>query len=246
VPDARVTLEASSLGEVGTVTVTQDGSEVGAFGAEGRFRTTVVTDAAGRIPALAVPAGTYRVLVEAPEDAPAGYGTTVMAPLTVTAATALDLVLKAPTELEGVVVDDLGAPVPDVRVIAVTQMGVGSAAQGVTDADGAFLLDVVAGASYSVLLVPPSGAQPLARRVLGPIVPEGIVHTLQGQGAQGGLILPSGLALSGRVVFQSDGLGGVLVQAIPSGTDGDPVLAETVTDLTGAFTLVVPDPGLVE
>ncbi len=246
VPDARVTLEASSLGEVGTVTVTQDSSAVGTFGAEGRFRTTVVTDAQGRIPAVAVPAGRYRVLVETPQDAPAGYGTTVMAPLTVTAATALHLVLESPTELEGVVVDDLGIPVQDVRVIAVTQVGIGSAVQGVTDADGAFSLDVVAGASYSVLLVPPSGAQPLARRVLGPVVPEGIVYTLQGQGAEGGLILPSGLALSGRVVFQSDGLGGVLVQAIPSGTDGDPVLAETVTDLTGAFTLVVPDPGLVE
>jgi hypothetical protein len=129
------------------------------------------------------------------------------------------------------------------RVVAVTRLGVGSAVEVVTDAQGYFALPVVAGAAYTLLLVPPAGGRTLARRVLSAVVPAAAVHTLQGEGPAGELVLPGGLAVSGRVLFQSDGLAGVLVQAIPADLSGDPVLAEAVTDLTGEFALVMPDPG---
>jgi hypothetical protein len=246
VADARVTLEATDLGPVGTVTVTRDGSPVATLDASGIHRVTAVTDAQGRLPAVSLPAGRYRAVVEPPAGATPGYGTTVIEELVIGGGAPASQVLSLapPTLLQGWVIDDLDSPVEDVRVVAITRAGVGSATETFTDTAGYFSLEVVAGARYEVRLSPPAGGRALARRVLPAVTPAAPSHLLQGAGPAGELVLPAGLSVSGQVLFQSGGLGGVLVQAIPSDLPGEPVLAETVTDLNGAFTLVMPDPGV--
>lgn len=244
---ARVTLEATDLGVVGTVRVTQDGSELAELEAPGSFLVTSVTDASGAIGPLMLPEGTYRVVIEAPSGAPEGYGTTVVGSVEVTGGqSTLPLSLALPGLLEGVVLDDLLLPVEGVRVVAITRVGVGSATETTTDSTGSFSLDVIRGARYSLLLMPPSGLE-LSRRVVEELlVGYGDLTWAEGPGPGGELLLPRGLRLEGRVVFQADGLPGVLIQAIPSGEAGDPVLAEALTGPAGDFSLMVPDPGHVE
>jgi hypothetical protein len=246
---ARVTFEATDLGAVATLTATLDGSTLATADATGACRRAAETDAFGQLPPLTLPAGTYRVLVEVPADAPAGVTTTLVEGVVVgtpTGAQALRLDLRAPVLLEGWVVDETLAPVADVAVVAVTGLGVGSAVEAVTGPDGAFHLEVIGGAVYDVTLAPPPGSD-LARGRLEEfrVVAQGQAF-VEGGGPSGELILPRGLRISGTVVFQSDGVGGVLVQAIPADREGAPVLAETVTDAAGQFSLVVPDPGVME
>ncbi len=241
--DARVTLEATHLSDVGTLTVTRDGSELASLDASGSFRVTATTGADGRFAPVLVPAGTYRVIIEAPGDVPAGYGTTVVQSFVVSGATlSQDVSLVAPWELSGLVVDEEGAWVPNVRVVAVTTLGVGSAVESVTDDAGHFSLPVVGGASYTLLVMPDPG-QGLGRLRFTDVLVDQPVSVVMGQGADGALVLSSGLTLAGRVTLQSTPVGGVLVQAIPSGVDGEPVLGEAVTSPGGDFEMVLPDPG---
>jgi len=245
VPDARVTLEATLLPDVGTLTVTRDGSEVAVIDATGAFRVTATTGADGRLPVLPVPAGTYRVIIEAPVDAPTGYGTTVVPSLAVSGGTlAQDVSLVAPWNLVGQLVD--GSPTPatvaGVRVVAMTTLGIGSAVETTSDANGQFSLAVVGGATYTVLVMP-DVASGLGRLRFADVVVAQPVLTMAGGGPGGALVLPDGLALSGQVTLQSTPVPGVLIQAIPSGVPGEPVLGEAVTGAGGGFELVLPDPG---
>jgi hypothetical protein len=157
----------------------------------------------------------------------------------------LSLSLAAPALLQGGVVNEGGSPVSGVRIIAITRTGIGSAVESQTDAAGEFSLPVIRGAVYTVMLMP-NPSTSLARQVLDAVWVDQAVTRVTGQGAAGAVILPAGLSISGQVVYQSHGLSGVLIQAIPSGVAGEPVLAEDVTDAAGRFALVVPDPGLAE
>jgi len=248
VPDARVTLEATLLPDVGTLTVTRDGSQVAVLDADGSFRVTATTDADGRLPALVVPAGTYRVVIEAPGDVPAGYGTTMVEPFVVSGgALAQDVSLVAPSSLTGMVLAGSDAPEPlgGVRVVAMTPLGIGSAVEGLTNASGHFSLSVVGGATYTVLVMPdPSSG--LGRLRLTEVVVTTPVTNLVGEGPGGALVVPDGLPLAGQVTLQSTPVPGVLIQAIPSGVVGEPVLGEAVTGAGGDFEMVLPDPGVSE
>lgn len=245
VPNARVTLEATLLPDVGVLTVTRDGSQVAVLDADGTFRVTATTDADGRLPAQPVPAGTYRVIIEAPGDVTAGYGTTVVEPLVVAGgALSQDVSLIAPWSLEGQVVAGSDTPMPlgGVRVVAMTTLGIGSAVEGLTDAGGHFSLSVVGGATYTVLVMPdPSSG--LGRLRLTEVVTAQPVTTMAGEGPGGALVVPDGLPLAGQVTLQSTPIPGVLIQAIPSGVVGEPVLGEAVTGAGGDFEMVLPDPG---
>ena len=121
-------------------------------------------------------------------------------------------------------VDAEGNPVEGVRVVAVTQLGIGSAAEGSTSANGGFSLPTVAGASYTVMIMP-DPATGLGRLQLGDVLIDAPVTTITGEGAGGSLRLPPGLILAGRVVFMSGSVAGALIQAIPSGVAGEPVIA---------------------
>ncbi|MDY0003851.1 MAG: carboxypeptidase-like regulatory domain-containing protein [Polyangia bacterium] len=246
VPGARVTIEASALGAIGTVTATQDGSALFDLDAFGSHRVVAVTDAAGALPSLTLPLGEYQAVIEAPSGAPDGYTTTVLGSLVVEAGTSqLALALSAPARLQGVVLDDLLAPVEGARVVAVTKIGVGSAVEASTGANGAFSLPVVRGASYTLILQPPDG-RALARRLVGPVLigPSAVTEGV-GAGPDGAIVLAKGLRVDGVVIHQANGLPGVLVQAIPSEAPGEPVMAEAVTGPSGEFVRVIPDPGVV-
>jgi hypothetical protein len=250
VANARVTLEATLLPEVGTLTVTRDGSMVAVLDADGAFRVSATTGADGWLDPLAVPAGTYRVILESPgpQDVPAGYGTTVVEAFVVAGATQSgDVNLVAPWTLEGQIVDgsDPTAPLAGVRVIAMTTLGIGSAVETTTDASGLFGLEVVGGASYSVLVMPDPGSG-LGRLRVSDVVVSQPLTTVAGEGPEGALVVPAGLLLAGQVTLQSTPVPGVLIQAIPSGVAGEPVLAEAVTGAGGNFEMVLPDPGVSE
>lgn len=246
VPDARVTLSATHLPDVGTLTVSRDSIELASIPASGTFRITAMTDANGELPQLLVPAGYYQVVIEAPADVPAGYGTTILDAFAVEEATPVvqDLALSAPSLLQGTVADASGIPVSGVRVVAVTTVGIGSAVEANADGAGFFSLAVIGGAEY-ILQVMPEPATGLGRlRLL--VVAQPPVTTLTGGGPGGALVAPSGLRLGGTVLLQNGSLPGVLVQAIPSQVPGEPVIAEALTGAGGAFEMVLPDPGGAE
>lgn len=246
VEDVRVTLEATHLSDVGSLTVSRDASELAVLTADGTFRVTVTTGADGRIAPVLVPAGSYRVILEAPADAPAGFGSTVVASLAVSGPTLTqDLSLAAPASLVGRVVDDDDAAVVGVRVVAMTTLGVGSAVESLTDGNGEFDLPVVGGATYTVLVMPEPGSG-FARLRLAEVLADQQTTTVYGAGVGGALLVPTGLALGGTVTLQSTPLAGVLIQAIPSSVPGEPVLGEAVTGAGGDFTMVLPDPGVTE
>jgi hypothetical protein len=244
VAGARVTLEATDLGAVGTLTVTADGTALAPLAAPGAFTVTAQTDAQGALPALTLPAGTYRVAIEAP-TAPAGYASTVIETVDITglAPVSHELPLEPPALLEGRVLDSLGDPAADVEVVAITRFGVGSAVETFTNAQGDFSLDVIRGVAYRLLLVPADPDH--ARRLLEPVWIHDAVTTVEGHGPAGEIRLSPGLRIAGRVLLDGNGVGGVLLQAIPQDTSGDPVLAEAVSGLTGEFELIIPDPGLL-
>ena len=245
VPDARVTLEATMLPDVGTLTVTRDGSELAVMDAHGSFRVTATTGPDGRLPALPVTAGTYRVIIEAPGDAPAGYGTTVVESLVVSGSTlAQDVSLVAPWRLDGLVLDGSAVPtvVAGVRVVAMTTLGIGSAVETLTNVSGEFSLPVVGGATYTVLVMP-DAATGLGRLRYADVLVNQPITVMDGGGSGGVVVLPNGLALAGQVTLQSTPVPGVLIQAIPSGVPGEPVLGEAVTGAGGSFEMVLPDPG---
>jgi len=250
VVNARVTFEATHLPEVGTLTVTRDGSEVAVVDADGAFRVTATTGADGRLDPLLIPAGTYRVILESPgpEDVPAGYGTTVVESFVVAGATlSQDVSLVPPWMFEGQIVDGSDPPVvlAGVRVVAMTTLGVGSAVETTTDADGRFDMMVVGGATYSILVMPDPGSG-LGRLRISDVFASQAVTTVAGDGPDGALVLPAGLLLAGQVTLQSTPVPGVLIQAIPSGVYGEPVLGEAVTGAGGIFEMVLPDPGVSE
>lgn len=247
VPGVRVTLEATDLGDQGTVSITRDGSPVGEVSAVGSLRRSGTTDGSGALALTAIPAGRYHVLLEPSADGPEGVGPTVVQTVDITGLhSAMSLPLSAPARLEGWVVDDLADPVVDVHVIAVTGLGVGSAAEAWTDADGYFNLEVIEGATYQVILSAPEAVPPLARMALPEVRVTSENTTLQGAGPAGELVLRPGLALTGLVAYQGNPVGGALIQAIPVGLSGTIVLAEAVTDSSGGFRIVVPDPGMAE
>ncbi len=243
VAGARVTLEATDLGDVGTLTVTADGTVLEPLAVPGGFTVTAQTDAQGALPALTLPAGTYHVAIEAP-TAPAGYASTVIETVDITglAPVSRELPLQPPALLEGRVLDSLGDPAADVEVVAITRFGVGSAVETFTNAQGDFSLDVIRGVSYRLLLVPADPDH--ARRLLESVWIHDAVTTVAGSGPAGELLLAPGLRIAGHVLLDGNGVDGVLVQAIPQDTAGDPVLAEAVSGLTGEFELIIPDPGL--
>jgi hypothetical protein len=127
-------------------------------------------------------------------------------------------------------------------VVAMTTLGIGSAVETTTDAAGQFSLSVVGGATYTVLVMP-DAATGLGRLRYAHVLVNQPITVMDGGGSGGVVVLPNGLALAGQVTLQSTPVPGVLIQAIPSGVPGEPVLGEAVTGAGGSFEMVLPDPG---
>ncbi len=242
---ARVTLEATGLVDVGTLTVTRDGSTVATLQADGGFRITLTSGPDGHTGPTLVPPGIYRVIIEPTAELPQGYAATLISSFVVSGASLSTQVgLAEPWRLEGQVVDMEGTPQEGVAVKAVTDLGLGSGVEGVTDQDGRFSLEVVAGASYTLLVLPDPSAG-LGRLRLADIpIDQPVTEATTAMGTA--LVLPPALVLQGIVTLQSTPVEGVLVQAIPAGVAGEPVLGEAVTGPGGELTLTLPDPGVAQ
>jgi hypothetical protein len=239
-PGARVTFVASSLG--GGSVVQGGMSHAAVAGA----RVTVTADGAGAASA-ALPYASYVVVVEPPENAPAGEGVAV---------SALDLSTGPPGGTVGLasaaspivtvkVVGPDGLPVAGARVSARGRgvMGVATelAAQGDTDdVQGAVGLPLTGAMAWEIVVEPPA-TMALAR-----------TSATLPAGAGGGtttVTLAKAVRLSGKVEAPgSGGVPGVRVAAhcvvCAPGQDPAVPLAETASSVGGVFELRLPDPGV--
>ncbi|WP_428267147.1 hypothetical protein [Haliangium sp.] len=212
----------------------------------GSARLAVTAGADGAWPALRLPAALYDVVLE-PAGGTAGAQVTVReVDLRTGADTPSTLALAAPAHLRGVVVDELGAAVPGVRVSATPiELLVASTAAGAvarTTADGGFDLAVAGAGSYRLRVAPGTG--PAGGTTAGASVDA----VAPGPGASldlGSIALPAAVQLSGQVSVPGlpGGVPGVTVQLVcaagPCPDDVEPV-AEAVTGAGGGFVLAVP------
>lgn len=245
-PGGLLTFVSVSTSTAGAVTV-DGGAPVPAVAAR---RVTVVADQAGQVTGVSLPLGVYDVLAEPPTaGALAGDGLSV---------TTLDLTSGAPpmppvfstagtTPYLVHVTDSASADVPGARV-AVVARGLRGRGAGVSftltgNDRGMVFAPAIPGMPYDVTVDPPRGVRLARGRT-----------TIIGVGPPGGarvVPLAPALALSGALRFPAGpGQAGVRVSAYcvdcGPGQSPDEPLAETVTGPGGAFTLLVPDPGVEE
>ena len=241
-PGARVTWMGRPVAGAGTVAI--DGGA--ARGASGRIRVTVVAGAGGTAPAVLLPRLVYDVAVEPPPGAPAGNATLLRAGLDL-GATAPPSVLNltAPARVTATVVDPSGAPVVGALVIASPGgplAGIGRAAASSRTGDGGSIaLDLAGGGAYQIEVDGALAGQARTRA-------EVTAPAAGGTKDLGALGLPVTLRMTGRL----GALGGVdltsahvELRCADCGASGGPaVVGQAVTDATGSFVLLVPDPGV--
>lgn len=227
VAGARVTLTSRPLGTVANVSI---GGNVQA--AAGRVMRVVASAADGTLPGLALPDGTYDVVVEPPAQSPDG-----LTALTVTVAGGATwaLRLQPPIALAGRVTGAGGQPVIGARVTAFELAGLGAAPSTLTDNDGHYALTVGAGAPVS-LLVEPSALDKLSSRRVA----------LAAGTTQADVALDPGLLVSGQVLSPAGApLRAVRVEALCWSCSSPTPLADAVSDDAGGYRIYLPDPGNV-
>ncbi|HEY8147241.1 MAG TPA: carboxypeptidase-like regulatory domain-containing protein, partial [Kofleriaceae bacterium] len=234
---ARVTFIANPIAGAGTISV--DGTPLDAAGALVR---TAQANGAGVIPDQVVTATRYDVIVEPGAGAPAGEAVR-FDPLDLRTGQGApaSLRLAAPGHITGTVVDAAGAPVEGARVAAapggLLARATAAGAAGTSGEDGSFDLRVAAGGSYQV-------------RVDGPGSAGRVLLAAEADDAPLSAALPPTLRLGGELtVAGGNRVEGALVQlhCLTCGPDGGPaVVAEAVSDASGAFSMLAPDPGVAE
>jgi hypothetical protein len=234
---ARVTFIANPIDGAGTITL--GGTDLSA---EGVLVRTAQANGAGVIPDQVVTATRYDVIVEPGAGAPAGEAVH-FAPLDLRTGQGApaSLRLAAPGHITGTVVDAAGAPVEGARLAAVPTglLARATAAGGAatTGADGTFDLEVAADGSYQVRIDGPGSA---GRVLLSADESDGALSAA----------LPPTLRLGGELTIAGGNrVEGALIQlqCLGCGPDGGPaVVAEAVSDASGAFSMLAPDPGVAE
>jgi hypothetical protein len=228
-PGARVLLVADELTPAGTVAV--DGSAPEPAAASARVAVTAGQD--GALPAMMLPRGAYAVVVEPPATSLDVPAMTSLDPAAPPAALASAQATRTTiTVLQGT------TPVAEARVTAVARglrgVGAGAAVWGASDTNGQVALDLAKGMPYDVT-VGPVTVRRLARTRT----------TVTGGTATLTVRLTAAVALRGTL---SSGSGsaqvGVRVEALCASCGDTVPLADTQTDASGAFSLLVPDPGV--
>ena len=221
-------LFALELADIATIT---DGSTTALV--PGAHRDRIATDATGHLAAYRVTVSSGRAFA----IADGGPGAVALVDVSTTTTT---IDAPAPATLTGLVVDRAGAPLPGVALAAsvVDELAHldAPAPTATSGADGRFTLALAAGASYQLVLDDPR-ARAARRRLL-------VAATA---GDLGSVALPPPVRVLGtvRLVGQSTGLAEVSVTALCdacTGLERSRPQGETVTDVAGDFTVVVPDP----
>ena len=233
---ARVTFVARPIASAGTISIDGDGAAVA-----GALVRTARANGSGVIPDQRLTNAVYDLILEPGPAAPAGEGVRVQAvDLSTGQSAPASLRLAAPGHITGQVVDAGGAPVEGARVAAVATglLARATAAGGAatTGSDGSFDVRVAAGGGYQVEVDGPGGA--------------GRVHLATGVTDALSVELPAVLRLTGTLTLAGGTrVSGALVQlrCLACGADGGPApVAEAVSDASGNFTLLAPDPGVAE
>jgi hypothetical protein len=234
-PSARVTWIAEPVEVAGEV---DDGA--GLQLASGSARRAASADHAGGMSELILPLGTYQVVVAPGEGAePQDAARSVQVDLAEGAPSAL--ALAAPAEIRGVARG--AAELAGVRIVASpiqepTSFPGDAATSG---EDGAFALLVSGQIPYEIALSPPPTAR-LARAWLD------VESPLAGAELDlGDVQLPPAIAVYGEI--WASGVGALPGAHVSLGCTSCGVarpVAEAVTDATGRFRLLVPDPGSAE
>ena len=234
---ARVTFIANPIDGAGTITL--DGADLSA---EGVLVRTAQANGAGVIPDQVVTATRYDVIVEPGPGAPAGEAVHFHELDLRTGQDApASLRLAAPGHLTGTVVDAAGAPVEGARVAAaptgLLARATAAGGAGTTGADGSFDLRVAAGGRYQVRVDGPGSA---GRVLLAADESDGALSAA----------LPPTLRLGGELTIAGGNrVEGALIQlqCLTCGPGGGPAtVAEAVSDASGAFSMLAPDPGVAE
>ena len=249
-PGSRVTWIAHPLAAAATVSI--DGGDP--HQATGLVRRAAEAGAGGAVPEMLLPAAAYDVVVEPPVDAAPDTEAVSVAAVDLAPGEPAPAVLglAAPAVVRGQVKIPVGsdgaefAALPGVLVQAAPRgLLVGATRAGAsarTDADGRFALRLAGGGAYEIEVDGASRGQGRARwNAVAPAA-----------GATADLdttFLPRVLRATGLLVVEG-GLGpagGAHLQLFCTGCgpDGRSVpVTETVTDATGGFELVAPDPGV--
>jgi hypothetical protein len=248
VENARITLVSDQLADVADLTITGDSTPVGPLTVSGRWRGSTVSNASGGYQFLSVPAGTYTAVIEPPDGQ-----ATLVTNIDLTAGDLINHGLQSaePVLLKGTVYGEpeFQADPPEeadnVRVVAVTDLGAGSAVETVTDSMGYFELPVVDGATYTLRFIPNVNAG-----LAWMVGLEVDVQAVSGEQVVRGpndsdLVLARGLKLSGEIAGPGSGEG-VLLQIFCQNCGHILPMAETFTNAASTFVLNVPDPGIEE
>ncbi len=248
----RATWVAREGGSDAGIVAFADGSEVAlsAF-----VRTSALSGVDGGFPEIVLPGMDYDVVLVPPvpaddaEDGPNGAfddGAVTVQRVSVFADTdAVELVLRAPSTLRGVVTVGAGEPVAGALVTALPQglwaQAGRAGASATSDEDGKYSLAMAPLGSYELLVdgrlagVRPSGLGAHRLSVTAPAA--GQIKNVAA------LILPPTVQLSGRVILPGAAGGAAGVTVLASCADcaaSDQPLAEAVTDISGDFVLSVP------
>lgn len=229
--NARVTLVATSLppcaGTLGGVSVAGVSSA--------RAETTTATD--GTFGPLALPAGTYDVIVEPAAGAAIAPAHTTL-DLTAADAPTLDLRAGATTPRTVHVTLPIGADASGAALTFVPTPVHGLLgawrATATTAADGTATIALPPNFAFTVAVTPPRGAAAVAPTT----VPLGDAATLE-------VALPAGITLSGALLYPlGGGQPGIPIEAWCEACPDRRRVDSTATGPGGAFRLRVPDPGV--
>ncbi len=246
VQGALITLISEPLISAASLTTFLDDEPHTTYDASGYMKKSFVTPANGTWSIEQLPQASYEVIIESSDGSQ-----TVLTNIDLKQGSISDslITLKKKATVTGTVRgapgtlgDEEPSPLENVRVVASTRLGRGSSVETYTDASGFFELSLVDGAKYTFSFFPPLQTE-WARLVdMEAIVTDGlIIEESPGQDIK----LPRGLSLEGRIRKQSSGsnASSVLIQVFdPQSTNRTPVF-ETMTNASGKFKLILPDPG---
>ena len=221
---------------VGTLAATAGAVTAGVTAnATGTVHVVATAGGGGTLPAMLVPSASLDAVIQL---APADYAVAAL-----DASTCAAQVLDAPPMIgaSGVVVDPQMHPLVGARAEALPIGSLGSAnlvpVQAITSTGGAYTLQLAAGAHYTVRFYDPGGhGAPLA------------YPNLTGAGLPATAQLEPAIALTGtvEVIGNSNAIENASVQILCAdctGVAASQPIAQTATDITGAYRVAVPDPG---
>jgi len=246
VQGALITLISEPLISAASLTTFLDDEPQTTYDASGYMKKSFVTPSNGTWSIEQLPQANYEVIIQSSDGSK-----TVLTNIDLTQGSISNsiITLKKTASVTGTVRGAPGAlgdeeplPLENVRVVASTRLGRGSSVETYTDASGFFELSLVDGAKYTFSFFPPVQTE-WARLVnMEATVTDGlIIEESSGQDIQ----LPQGLSLEGRVRTQSSGsnVSSVLIQVFDSQTTNRIPVFETMTNASGKFKLILPDPG---